>query len=244
MLKPVFACLHATLQRLRNWVRRWTRPQSRPLVGLALDHLRSPAALRWENALLRKQLESASRQINRPSLRRADRAFLVLLARLTPRWRDALLLIKPETILRWHRHGFALFWRRRSQRGRTRPRLAQDTIALIQRMARDNTLWGTERIRGELLKLGIRVSKRTIQKHLRQLHGPRPRSQSWTTFLRTHGHEIWACDFLQVYDLMFRPLFAFFIIELGSRRVVHSAATRSPLQRVGHTTAPRSHRMG
>jgi hypothetical protein len=228
MFKPFLVRLQAALQTLHLRVRRWARPESRPLVGLALDHLRSPTALRWENALLRKQLEIACRQIRRPTLRRADRTFLVLLARFTPRWRDALLLIKPQTILRWHRQGFALFWRRRSKPGGVRPRIAQATLALIQRMARDNALWGAERIRGELLKLGIRVSKRTIQKHLRRLHGPRPRGQSWATLLRTHGHQIWACDFLQVYDLFFRPVFAFFIIELGSRRVVHSAATRSP----------------
>jgi putative transposase len=95
-------------------------------------------------------------------------------------------------------------------------------------MARDNALWGAERIRGELLKLGIRVAKRTIQLHLRRLGAPRPRGPSWATFLRTHGQEICACDFLQVYDFLFRPVFAFFVIELGSRRVVHSAATRSP----------------
>src|SRR5260221_12377164 len=95
-------------------------------------------------------------------------------------------------------------------------------------MAHDNALWGAERIRGELLKLGIRVAKRTIQKHLRQRGAPRPSGTSWATFLRVHGQEIWACDFLQIYDLFFRPLFAFFVIELGSRRVVHSAATRVP----------------
>jgi hypothetical protein len=118
-------------------VRRWTRPESRPLVGLALDHLRSPAALRRENALLRKHLEVACRQIHRPQLRSTDRAFLVLLARLTPRWRDTVLLI--------HRPGFALLWQRRSRRGRARPPFSQETVALIQRRAHDNALWGAER---------------------------------------------------------------------------------------------------
>jgi len=228
MLTRVFARLHAALPTLRERVRRWTRPESRPIVGLVLDRLRSPAALCWENALLRKQLEIACRQIRRPQLRRADRAFLVLLARITPRWRDTVLLIQPETILRWRRQGFALLWRRRSQQRHPRPRIAGDTIALIERMARNNPLWGAERIRGELLKLGIRVTKRTIQKHLRRLHGPRPRGQSWATFLRNHGPESWACDFLQTYDLFFRPIFAFFVIELGSRRIVHGAVTRAP----------------
>ena len=95
-------------------------------------------------------------------------------------------------------------------------------------MAVNNRLWGAERIRGEPLKLDIRVAKRTIQKHMRRVRGPRPPSQRWSTFLRNHAHETWACDFLQSYDLLFRPIFAFFLIELGSRRVVHVGVTRSP----------------
>ena len=95
-------------------------------------------------------------------------------------------------------------------------------------MARNNRLWGAERIRGELLKLDIRVAKRTIQKYLRRVAAPRPPAQRWATILRNHAHETWACDFLQTYDLLFRPIFAFFLIELGSRRVAHVGVTRSP----------------
>src|SRR5207244_6327872 len=107
---------------------------------------------------------------------------------------SALLSIRPETVLRWHRMGFRLFWRRKSApRSRPSP-LATTTIDLIRQMARDNPLWGAERIRGELLKLGIRVSKRSIQKYLRQARPPRPTGQAWGTCLRTHAHEVWACD--------------------------------------------------
>ena len=95
-------------------------------------------------------------------------------------------------------------------------------------MARDNRLWGAERIRGELLKLGIHVSKRIIQKYLRQVSTPRAGGQTWKTFLRTHAQQIWACDFLPITDLFFRSLFAFFIIELHSRKVIHVGVTRSP----------------
>ena len=95
-------------------------------------------------------------------------------------------------------------------------------------MARENRLWDAERIRGELLKLGIRIGKRTIQKHMRQVRTPRPRGQRWATFVHNHAAQIWACDFLQVTDLFFRPLFAFFIIELKSGKVVHVGVTRSP----------------
>ena len=95
-------------------------------------------------------------------------------------------------------------------------------------MAEQNPLWGAERIRGELLKLGIRVAKRTIQRYMRAVRRHPPSGQRWATFLRNHGPQTWACDFLQVYDLWFRPIFAFFLIELGSRRVVHVAVTREP----------------
>jgi transposase InsO family protein len=95
-------------------------------------------------------------------------------------------------------------------------------------MARENRLWGAERIRGELRKLGIPVCKRTIQRYLRRARPPRPAGQTWATFLRTHAHEIWACDFLQVTDLFFRPLFGFIVVELASRRVVHVGVTRAP----------------
>ena len=89
-------------------------------------------------------------------------------------------------------------------------------------------LWGAERIRGELLKLGLRASKRTVQKYMR---GPRPWGQDWSTFLRNHARHVWACDFVQTYDVWFRPVFAFFAINLGSREVVHVGVTRAPTSR-------------
>ena len=95
-------------------------------------------------------------------------------------------------------------------------------------MARDHRLWGAERIRGELLKLGIRVCKRTIQKYMKDARSPRQRGQNWATFLHNHAKDIWACDFLRVTDLFFRSLFAFFIIDLHSRRVIHVGVTRAP----------------
>ena len=103
-----------------------------------------------------------------------------------------------------------------------------DTIALIRELAAANPLWGAERIRGELLKLHIRVAKWTVQQYLRDARPRRPSGQRWATFLRNHADDIWACDFLPVTDLLFRPLYAFFVIALGSRRVVHVGVTRHP----------------
>jgi putative transposase len=112
---------------------------------------------------------------------------------------------------------------------RYRAQAAAETVALIRTMATANRIWGAERIRGELLKLGIRVGKRTVQKYMRE--APRaPGGQRWSTFLRNHADVTWCCDFVQTYDVLFRPVFAFFIVHLGSRRVIHVATTRSPTQ--------------
>jgi putative transposase len=129
---------------------------------------------------------------------------------------------------RWHRELFRLVWKRRSKTASHSPKVSAETIALIRQMAQENRLWGAERIRGELLKLGLRVCKRTIQKYMRGVRTPRPRGQTWATFLRTHAAQVWACDFLQVTDLFFRPLFAFFLTLLQSRKVIHVGVTRSP----------------
>src|SRR5689334_1915824 len=213
----------------RARVRRWMTPRPRSLAtGLATDLVRRRRDLLLENAFLRQQVIALSRGARRPTFTPRDRALLVLLASRLRTWPSALLIIQPETLLRWHRQGFRLFWRRKSApRSRPSP-LAKATIELITQMARDNPLWGAERIRGKLLKLGLRVSKRTIQKYMGRARPTHPAGQSWATFLRNHAHELWACDFLQVTDLLFRPLFAFFLVEHGSRRVVHVGVTRHP----------------
>jgi len=214
---------------VRVRVSAWTKPRPPSLAtGLATDLVRRRHELLLENAVLRQQVIVLSRAGKRPAFTPWDRRLLVLLASRLRTWASALLIVQPETVLRWHRQGFRLFWRRKSApRARPSP-LAAATIALIGQMARDNPLWGAERIRGELLKLGIRVSKRTIQKYMRAAPLARPGGQAWATFLRNHAHETWACDFLQVTDLLFRPLFAFFVVELGARRVVHVGVTRHP----------------
>jgi transposase InsO family protein len=204
------------------------------LLGTAADITRSRSELLLENALLRQQLVVLQRQVKRPKLNNKDRFILALLASKLRNWKSALLIVQPDTLLHWHRVGFRLLWKRKSSPSSSspKPKLAAETIELIKQLARDNRLWGAERIRGELLKLDIRVAKRTIQKYMRGARATEPtdgkRSQTWSTFLHNHAAHIWACDFLQVYDLFFRPLFIFFIIELGTRRVVHLRVTRNP----------------
>src|SRR6266487_4067753 len=206
-----------------------TKPDTTSLMlGTLTDLVRSKSELVAENALLRQQLIILRRQVKRPACTKTDRMLLVLLSTMVRTWKQALVIVQPETLLRWHRQGFKLFWKYKSRAASLKPRLSQETISLIQEMARNNRLWGAERIRGELLKLGIHVCKRTIQKYMRAVRTTRPRGQTWATFLQNHAKDIWACDFLPVTDLFFRSLFAFFIVELHSRRVIHVGVTRSP----------------
>ena len=207
----------------------WAKPLTFSLpLGTLADLARSKAELVAENALLRQQLIILKRQVKRPACTKADRMLLVLEASAVLAWKQALFLVQPETLLRWHRELFRLYWKRRSKASSHKPKVAAETIALIREMATKNWLWGAERIRGELLKLGMHVSKRTIQKYIRQVRTPQPRGQKWATFVHNHVAQIWACDFLQITDLFFQPLFAFFIIELKSRKVIHVGVTRSP----------------
>jgi hypothetical protein len=111
-------------------------------------------------------------------------------------WKQALVIVQPETLLRWHREAFRLYWKRKSKAHAHKPKVATETIALIKEMATKNRLWGAEWIRGELLKLGIHVCKRTIQKYIRHVRAPQLRGQKWATFLRNHAAQIWACDAL------------------------------------------------
>ena len=218
-------CWHALSSRFA----RWTKPLRSSLpLGTLTDLGRSKSELIAENALLRQQLIILKRQVKRPACTKTDRILLVLLARVVRTWQQTLFIVQPETLLRWHRELFRLYWKRKSKASSHQPKVAAETIALIRQMAKDNRLWGAERIRGELLKLGIRVCKRTIQKYMRRVRSHQPRGQTWATFLRNHAAQIWACDFLQVTDLFFRPLFAFFLIELKSRKVIHVGVTRSP----------------
>jgi len=230
-LRRVIGGGHAALHTLRRRLVAVTKPAAAaPLAGALADLVRSKPELGAENALLRQQLLVLRRGVKRPCCTPTDRIRLVLLASRVGAWRQALLIVQPDPLLRWHRQLFRRFWRRKSRRGpvERKPKVAVETIALIREMATANRLWGAERIRGELQKLDIRVAKWTVQKYMRDAPPPRRAGQPWATFLRNHADATWACDFLPVTDLLFRPLYAFFVIALGSRRVVHVGVTRHP----------------
>jgi len=221
----------ALVRALRQRLATATKPAEPTVaVGALTDLVRGRPALIAENALLRQQLLILRRSVTRPRCTPADRAPLVLLASRLATWRSALGIVPPATLLRWHRDLFRRHWRWKSQaiRQARRAKVPAKTIALIREMAAANRLWGAERIRGELLKVGIRVATTTVQRHMRAARPPRRDGQTWATFLRNHAGAIWARDFLPVTDLLFRPLYAFFVIAHGSRHVVPVGVTRHP----------------
>jgi putative transposase len=193
--------------------------------------LRPAPVLAAENLFLRKQLAFyQERHVKPRRVTDAARFILVWLARWFD-WRQALVLVQPQTFTRWHRQGFCRFWRRKSRPGR--PPIPPDLQALIRRMARENPSWGEERIANELLlKLGLRVSPRTIRKYLPKcLHpgrGKRATPQRWRTFVRNHAQAIVACDFCVVVTATFRLLYVFVFMEHATRRILHINVTAHP----------------
>ena len=190
--------------------------------------VRSAKSIRAENLFLRRQLGLYIERGVKP--RRIDpvtRVRLTLLSRLFD-WRDALVVVQPDTLLRWHRSAWRMLWRLRSRPGR--PALPVQLQGLIRRMATENPLWGEERIANELLlKLGIRVSPRTVRKYMPRRSPGRPRGDlRWSTFLRLHAQGILACDFCLAITASFRMLYVFVVIEHGTRRLVHCNVTAHP----------------
>jgi putative transposase len=197
--------------------------------GFLADVARTPEELLAENASLRLQLIVSKRGSKKPRFRAWDRFLLVAISRMFSRWRDALVLVKPNTLLHWHRDGFRLLWKWRSRKKPPAPpRISPDVVDLIRRMATENRLWGAERIRGELLKLGIAVAKRTIQRYISKARSTPPDGQRWSSFLRQEAAGIWACDYIEVRDLWFRCHYVFLVIHLESRQVLHAASTLTP----------------
>jgi len=185
--------------------------------------------LSLEILALRQQLGILKRKNPRPRLRIQDRIFWILLRRLWPAWTNVLVIVKPQTVVAWHRAGFRLFWRFRSRpKSVGRPAINAEVRALIRRMVNENPSWGAPRIHGELLKLGFDVSERTVSRYLRRLFPLDDARKLWATFLRNHREVITAMDFFTVPTLTFRVLYCFFVIEHGRRKIVHFNVTEHP----------------
>ena len=187
--------------------------------------------LALEAAALRQQLAVFKRKQPRPKLDRLDRLFWIVLRRLWPGWAEALIMVKPETVVAWHRSGFHLFWRWRSRlRRRGRPKMSPEIRQLIRRMKTENSTWGAPRIHGELLQLGFEISEPTVSRYLRRLkrHCDAGKARRWLAFLNNHREVIAAFDFFTVPSLTFRTLYCFFVIEHKRRRILHFNVTPHP----------------
>jgi len=177
---------------------------------------------------LRQQVAVLKRKRPRPSLNRLDRLFWTTLRNIWPRWSDVLVIVKPETVVGWHRAGFRLYWRWRSRPRGGRPKLSEEIRTLIRRIAAENSDWGAPKIHGELLKLGFEVSERTVARYLHRLRRRGDPAKRWLAFLANHREVIAAFDFFTVPTLTFQLLYCFFVIEHGRRRVLHFNVTRHP----------------
>jgi putative transposase len=183
-----------------------------------------------ENLCLRQQLLVLQRRHPQPRLGNADRQFWIIASRWFSSWRGSPLIVKPETVLRWHRQGWRAYWSRRSrrQRGRSGGRpIPQELQVLIRRMTAENRLWGQKRIQPELARLGFRVSARTVAKYMNSRHGRGP-SSGWRKFLNRHESSIRACDFFCVQTILFQTLYVFFVIRHVNQEILHVAITPFP----------------
>src|SRR5256712_12120154 len=199
-------------------------------LGILLRTFRSAVRTRRELALenlaLRQQLAVWKARKPRPRLTKMDRIFWIVLASLWKNWRSSLQVVRPETVVRWHRRGFRLYWAWKSRRRWGRPAIGRDLRDLIREMGRANPVWGAPRIQGELLKLGLTVSQATVSTYM--FRPRRPRSQAWRTFLKNHPAELIALDFFTVPTATFRVLFVLVMLTHSRRRLVHFNVTEHP----------------
>ena len=180
-----------------------------------------------ENLALRQQLAVLSRTAKRPRLRPRDCIFWTWLSLLWDNWRSSLVLVKPATVIKWHRQGFRIYWRRKSKTNRVgRPRIAREIRDLIRQMSQGNLTWGAPRIQSELHLLGYDIAESTVAQYM--IKSTKPPSQTWKTFLKNHVNQIAAIDFFTVPTVAFRILYCFIVLHHDRRKLVHFNATYNP----------------
>jgi putative transposase len=202
----------------------------RLLFGAILRLFRTRRSLLLENLALRHQLTVLKRRYPRPTLSVFDKLFWVLARRLSPEWKQALIIVTPETVVRWHRVGFSLYWKliSRARQAVGRRPTPKEVRELIFRMVSENPTWGAPRIHGELLMLGFEVSERTISRWMKRApRDPKP-GKRWLAFLRNHREAVAAMDFFTMPTITFDLLCCFFIIGHDRRQVLHFNVTKHP----------------
>jgi len=208
---------------------RWSAQQRLfTVLGALTSMLKTSAQLRLENLALRQQLTVLRRSApKRLKLTPADRIFWVWLRRVWSDWQSALMIVKAETVVAWHRKGFRLFWTWKIGRGKLgRPSVPQEVRDLIRMMSRNNPRWGAPRIHGELLKLGIEITEPTVAKYM--VRHRRPPSQTWRTFLDNHLRSLVSVDFFTVPTVRFQVLYVFLVLAHDRRRILQFGVTAHP----------------
>ena len=199
----------------------------RTILAVVASLIKSRAELAAENLVLRQQINVLRRRMpSRPALSNVDRLLFVWFYRLFPSITGAFAVVRPETVIRWHRAGFRAYWRWRSRHRVGRPKVCHELRALIAEMSQANPLWGAPRIHGELLKLGFEVAQSTVAKYMIRRRGPP--SQGWKAFLRNHAPDIAAIDMFVVPTIGFRLLYGLAIITLHRRQLVWINVTTNP----------------
>ena len=197
------------------------------VLHVVVSPFKTKARLEAEIIMLRHQLNVLRRRVpSKPKLAMADRLLFVWLYRLFPSVLNAIAIVRPETIIRWHRTGFRLYWRWKSRARGGRPKVPMEIRRLIREMSLANRLWGAPRIHGELLKLGIEVAQSTVAKYMAK--NGRGRSQTWKAFLHNHAAGIAAMDFLVVPTIGFKLLFVLVILRHQRRRLISLTVTTNP----------------
>jgi transposase InsO family protein len=194
------------------------------IVELAL---KDRGQLALENAALRHQLAVLKRSVKRAKVQDSDRIFWMLLRRSLRDWKDALIFVKPDTVVRWHRRGFRYYWKRKSRSNPGRPSISMAIIMLIKRLSRENETWGAPRVTDELALLGHELAEATVAKYMVKHRKDGP-SQTWRTFIQNHLHETAACDFFTVPTATFKVLYCFVVLSLDRRRILHVNVTSHP----------------
>jgi transposase InsO family protein len=197
------------------------------LAAAASATFKSRAALQLENIALRHQLGVLHRSVKRPKLTPPDRVLWVWLSAVWNDWRSVLVIVKPDTVIAWHRKSFLRFWTWKVRRGQPgRPAVSKSVRELIRKLSRENVLWGAPRIHGELLKLGIDIGETSVGKYMPRHR--RPPSQTWRTFLENHVKTMVSVDFFTVPTLRFQVLYVFLVLAHDRRRIVHFGVTAHP----------------
>jgi hypothetical protein len=198
--------------------------------GVLTRLFRTRRALLGENLVLRQQLVVLKRRRLRPHLALLDKVFWVAVRRLWPNWKQALVVVTPETVVRWHRAGFRLYWKLISKVRRPigRRPTPKEVRELIFRMVRENPTWGAPRVHGELLMLGFALSERTVSRWMKRAPRDPESAKRWLTFLRNHREAIAAMDFFAVPTITFGMIYCFFVISHGRRHILHCNVTKHP----------------